>query len=130
MLDKFPPDFLIQLSKDEWDNLRFQIGISSLPAWGGRRYPPFAFTEQGVAMLSGVLNSKKAVHVNVSIMRAFVRIRQLLSSNKDLARRLEELEKRHAKHDEDFKIVFAAISELMEPPVKPRPRIGFQPHKK
>ena len=90
---------------------------------------PFVFTEQGVAMLSSVLNSQKSIQVNIAIMRAFVRIRQLLSSNQNLTRRLEELEKRHALHDDHFKSVFAAIRELMEPPKKPRRRIGFQPVK-
>lgn len=88
---RFPPDFMFQLTAKEFANLRFQIGTSS---WGGRRYRPYAFTEQGVAMLSSVLNSERAVRVNIEIMRAFVRLRQLLSSHADLAKKLEALEGR------------------------------------
>src|SRR5439155_11455021 len=110
---RFPPDFMFQLTAKEFANLRFQIGTSS---WGGRRYRPYAFTEQGVAMLSSVLNSDRAVRVNIEIMRAFVRLRQLLSSHADLARKLEALEK---KYDSQFKVVFDAIRQMMEPPQKP-----------
>ncbi len=92
-------------------------------SWGGRRYPPYAFTEHGVAMLSSVLRSPRAVQVNVEIMRAFIRLRRLLASHRDLSRRLEELEK---KYDAQFKVVFDAIRQLMEPsPAEPRRRIGF-----
>jgi len=91
-------------------------------SWGGRRYLPYAFTEQGVAMLSTVLRSPRAVHVNIEIMRAFVRLRQMLQANADLARKLEALER---KHDTQFKVVFDAIRGLMEPPARPRRRIGF-----
>jgi len=110
---------MFQLSPEETEHLKCQIGISS---WGGRRYYPYAFTEQGVAMLSSVLHSERAVHVNIEIMRAFVQLRQLLSSHADLARKLEALEK---KYDAQFKVVFDAIRELMEPPAAPRRRIGF-----
>jgi len=89
-LDRFPQDFMFQLSAKEFESLRFHFGISK-PGRGGRRYPPYAFTEQGVAMLSSVLNSKRAVQVNIEIMRAFVRLREILSTHKDLARKLEEL---------------------------------------
>jgi hypothetical protein len=99
--------------------LKSQFVISS---WGGVRTPPYAFTEQGVAMLSSVLNSDRAVQVNIEIMRAFVRLRQLLASNADLARKLETLEK---KYDAQFKVVFDAIRQLMSPPAKPRREIGF-----
>jgi len=92
-------------------------------SWGGRRYLPYAFTEQGVAMLSGVLRSPRAVHVNIEIMRAFVRLRQLLQANADLAKKLASLEK---KYDAQFRIVFDAIRELMAPPTKPKRRIGFR----
>ena len=122
--DRFPADFLLQLTKQEWADLRFQSGMSRTPAWGGRRYPPYAFTEQGVAMLSSVLRSHRAVQVNIEIMRAFVRLRQILASHKDLARRLDGLER---KYNSQFKAVFDAIRELMEPPAKPRPKIGFNP---
>jgi len=120
--DRFPEDFMFQLTEQEFNNLRSQIVTSS---WGGRRYPPYAFTEQGVAMLSSVLRSKRAVMVNVEIMRAFVRLRQMLASNADLARKLAALEK---KHDAQFKIVFNAIRELMTPPEPKKKRpIGFAP---
>ena len=121
-IDRFPDDFMFQLTKEEFDNLRSQIGISS--QWGGRRYPPYAFTEQGVAMLSSVLRSKRAVLVNVQIMRTFVRLRQLLSSHADLARKLAALER---KYDRQFKVVFDVIRQLMEPPPGPKRKpIGFQ----
>jgi hypothetical protein len=122
--DRFPVDFMFQLTDQEFEILRCQFGTSSL--WGGRRYAPYAFTEQGVAMLSSVLRSKRAVQVNVEIMRAFVRLRQLLSSHADLLRQLETLEK---KYDAQFNIVFEAIRQLMAPP-EPRPKkgsIGFRP---
>ena len=119
---RFPADFMFKLTAAEAKNLRSQIVTSS---WGGPRYRPHVFTEQGVAMLSSVLNSERAVQVNIEIMRAFVRLRQMLASNKDLARKLGELER---KYDAQFKVVFDAIRELMAPPVKPRPKIGFHPH--
>lgn len=119
-LDRFPADFMFRLNASELANLKCQFGISS---WGGRRGFPYAFTEQGVAMLSSVLRSPRAVQVNVEIMRAFVRLRQMLSSHADLARKLDELEQ---KYDEQFRAVFDAIRELMSPPErKKRPPIGF-----
>ena len=121
-LDRFPEDFMFQLTTEETENLRFQIGTSRA-GHGGRRYLPYAFTEQGVAMLSGLLNSPRAVKVNVEIMRAFVRLRRLLASHTELARKLSQMEK---KYDEQFKVVFDAIRALMEPAEKPRKRIGFQ----
>ena len=117
---RFPKDFMFELTKQELDNLRSQFGTSS---WGGTRYPPMAFTEQGVAMLSSVLNSERAVQVNIEIMRAFVRIRQMISAHKDIERRLDALEERY---DEQFKVVFDAIRALMEPPEEPRKKIGFE----
>jgi hypothetical protein len=121
--ERFPDDFMFQLSVEEWDNLRSQIVISSFH--GGRRYPPYAFTEQGVAMLSSVLRSKRAVRVNVEIMRTFVRLRELLASHKDLARKLDDLERRF---DKQFQVVFEAIRQLMSPPDdgKTKRRIGFE----
>ena len=126
---RFPRDFMFQLSLQELRNLKSQIAISS-SRWGGRRHQPYAFTEQGVAMLSSVLNSERAVQVNIEIMRAFVRLREMVASNKDLAKRLDELEK---KYDSQFKVVFDAIRELMTPPdpppdllPPPNPRIGFR----
>jgi len=120
-LDRFPEDFMFQLTREEFDILRSQSVTSS--HWGGRRYPPYAFTEQGVAMLSSVLRSKRAVQVNVEIMRAFVRLRRMLASHAGLQRRLNELEK---KYDQKFRVVFDAIRKLMAPPKKERKQIGFQ----
>ena len=120
--ERFPDDFMFQLTVEEADFLRFQIETSK-PARGGRRYLPYAFTEQGVAMLSSVLRSTRAVQVNIAIMRAFVRLRELLLSNADLARKLASLE---GKYDAQFKVVFDAIRQLMAPPpAKPKPQIGF-----
>lgn len=119
-IGRFPGDFMFRLDADEATHLKSQFAISS---WGGRRSPPLAFTEQGVAMLSSVLRSPRAVAVNVEIMRAFVRLRRLLESNVALSRRLDALERRY---DGKFLEVFAAIRELMAPPRKPAKRIGFQ----
>ena len=116
---RFPDDFMFELSEEEFASLRFQFGTSR---WGGRRYRPYAFTEQGVAMLSSVLRSGRAVNVNIEIMRAFVRLRAMLSSHEDLARMLAALEK---KYDAQFKVVFDAIRELMTPPQPKRRPIGF-----
>ncbi len=119
-LDRFPEDFMIQLTHEELRGLIFHFGTSS---WGGTRKPPRAFTEQGVAMLSSVLRGKRAVHVNIEIMRAFVRLRRMLQANTVLARQLRDLEK---KYDSQFKVVFDAIRQLMTPPSgKPR-QIGFK----
>jgi hypothetical protein len=117
--ERFPSDFMFQLTPAEFANLKSQFVISS---WGGARAAPYAFTEQGVAMLSSVLRSPRAVQVNIAIMRAFVKLREILSSHRDLALRLEEME---SKYDEQFKVVFDAIRQLMTPPLKPRRRIGF-----
>jgi len=119
-VDRFPPDFMFRLTRREFSELKFHFGTSSR---GGTRKLPRAFTEQGVAMLSGVLKSKRAVRVNVEIMRAFVKLRRMLASNDELARKLEELEK---KYDEQFGVVFEAIRQLMTPPDPPRKKIGFE----
>jgi hypothetical protein len=122
-IDRFPEDFMFQLTKNEYNILRSQFVTSS--EWGGRRYPPYAFTEQGVAMLSSVLRSRRAVQVNIEIMRTFVKLREMLSSHKDLARKLNNLEK---KYDEKFKIVFDAIRQLMSTSDSKKKRpIGFAP---
>jgi hypothetical protein len=119
-IDRFPDDFMFQLSEEEFSLLKSQIVISS---WGGpRRARPYAFTEQGVAMLSSVLKSKRAIHVNIEIMRTFVRLRKLLLSHAELARKLAALER---KYDSQFKIVFDAIRQLMTPPESKRRPIGF-----
>jgi len=121
--DRFPDDFMFRLTREEFHNLKFHFGISS---WGGTRKPPRAFTEQGVAMLSSVLRSKRAVQVNIEIMRAFVRLRRMLASHADLARKLADLEK---KYDTQFKLVFDAIRQLMAEPESTRAQIGFRPRK-
>jgi hypothetical protein len=124
-LDRFPQDFMFQLNSEELENLKSQIGTSS---WGGRRYVPFVFTEQGVAMLSGVLKSKRAVQVNIAIMRTFVRLREMIVSNKVLAAKLSELENKIENQGTDIKTLFAAIHQLMNPPPEPpKRRIGFHP---
>ncbi|HXI71053.1 MAG TPA: ORF6N domain-containing protein [Verrucomicrobiae bacterium] len=122
--DRFPDDFAFQLTPPEAANLRSQIVISS-SAHGGRRYLPYVFTGQGVAMLSSVLRSGRAVQVNVAIMRAFVSLRRLLATNETLARKFAELERKLERHDEAIKSLFEAIRELMLPPIKPKREIGF-----
>jgi hypothetical protein len=121
--DRFPPDFMFELTDGEFKNLRSQIVTSSLSQWGGTRYKPMVFTEQGVAMLSSILRSKQAVQANIEIMRTFVRLRQMLSVHKDLERRLDELEDRY---DEQFKVIFDAIRLLMAEEEKPEKKIGFE----
>jgi hypothetical protein len=117
---RFPADFMFELSRDEHAALRRHFG--TLKRGGHPKYPPYVFTEQGVAMLSSVLNSERAILVNIMIMRAFVRLREMIVSRKDLARRLAELEK---KYDSQFKVVFDAIRQLMEPAKSKSQRIGF-----
>ncbi|MBI4566492.1 MAG: ORF6N domain-containing protein [Planctomycetes bacterium] len=127
-LERFPDDFMFQLTAEEFEALRFHFGTSNLRSQfatskrGGRRYLPYVFTEQGVAMLSSVLRSRRAIQVNIEIMRVFVRLKRLLASHADLARRLDELER---KYDGQFRMVFDAIRELMEPPEESPSRIGF-----
>jgi len=108
-IERFPEDFMFQLTREEFDSLKSQDVISSR-GWGGRRYPPYAFTEQGVAMLAGVLRSERAVQVNIEIMRAFVRLRAMLAADRDLSRRLDALERRY---DAQLKTVIEAIRQLM-----------------
>jgi hypothetical protein len=121
-IDRFPDDFMIRLTEAEVQSLRSQSVILKTGRGGHSKYLPYAFTEQGVGMLSSVLHSKRAVHVNLEIMRTFVRLRRMLSANVELARKLETLEK---KYDAQFRVVFDAIRELMAPtPPKTRP-IGF-----
>ena len=129
--DRFPPDFMFQLTKEELKNLRAQgaanlksQSVISSSGWGGRRIRPHAFTEQGVAMLSSVLRSGRAIRVNIEVMRAFVRLRRMLASHADLARKLDALER---KYDAQFRVVFDAIRELMAPPVRKPRSIGFHP---
>ena len=122
-IHRFPKDFMFQLTRKEFENLRCQFGTSRF--WGGRRYRPYAFTEQGVAMLSSVLSSRKAIAVNIAIMRAFVKIREVLSANKELAEKLKELESKLEKHDADIHNIFDAIRQLMAVQEKPKRQIGF-----
>jgi hypothetical protein len=136
---RFPSDFMFQLTKEEEDDLRCQIGISSekarsrlksqfvisKPGRGGRRHRPYAFTEQGVAMLSSVLKSQRAVKVNIAVMRAFVKLRETIETNRELARKFAKLEKRVGKHDHRIDAILEAIRQLMRPPEKPRREIGF-----
>ena len=120
-IDRFPGDFMFQLTADEFNRLKSHLVTSS---WGGlRRATPYAFTEQGVAMLSSVLRSERAVQVNIAIMRVFVRLREMLATNKDLTWKLDALER---KYDTQFKVIFDAIRELTQPPARPRRRIGFK----
>jgi len=119
---RFPEDFAFLLTRQEVMILKSQIATSR---WGGRRKLPYAFTEQGVAMLSGVLNSERAILVNIAIIRAFVNLRHILSSNKELALKLEQLERKIEKHDTEIHAIFEAIRQLMAPPEKPKRSIGF-----
>jgi hypothetical protein len=121
-LMRFPADFMFQLTSDETENLRSQFVTSS---WGGRRYLPFVFTEQGVAMLSSVLKSDRAIQVNIAIMRAFVKVRELLATHQELALRLGELEAKFNKHDGQIRDVFEAIKALLAG--QPKRPIGFRP---
>ena len=120
--ERFPSDFLFQLTPDEIAVLRSQFVTLNRGRGRHSKYLPYAFTEQGVAMLSSVLRSKRAVQVNIEIMRAFVRLRRMLASNEELARKLAALEK---KYDSQFRVVFEAIRELMAPPTTKRRKIGF-----
>ena len=117
---RFPPDFMFQLTAEELGNLRRQFGTSS--QWGGRRYPPYAFTEHGAVMVASVLKSRRAVEVSVVVVRAFVRMRRMLADNRQLAAKLAELE---SKYDVQFRVVFDAIRKLMEKP-KPYPEPAKQ----
>ena len=123
---RFPEDFMFELTKEEFRNWRSQFVTSNQDKMG-LRYRPMAFTEQGVAMLSSILKSKRAIEVNIAIMRTFVQLRKIMATRRELARKLEELEGRLGKHDEQFKVVFDAIRALMEEPEKPRrKKIGFE----
>jgi len=125
-IERFPEDFMFQLTDREFKNLKSQIVISS---WGGaRRAKPYAFTEQGIAMLSSVLKSKRAIQVNIAIMRAFVKLRGILSAHKELAYKLDQLERKIEKHDAEIRSIFQAIRQLMSPPDKPKHQIGFHPN--
>ena len=126
---RFPADFMFPLNKQEAKSLTSQFAISK-KGRGGRRTLPYAFTEQGVAMLSSVLKSERAIDVNIAIMRAFVKLRETLETNRELARKFAELEKRVGKHDAKIDAILEAIRQLMAPPEKPRREIGFHVREK
>ena len=123
---RFPEDFMFLLTKEEFNNLIFQFGTSS---WGGRRKPPYAFTEQGVAMLSGVLHSERAVIVNIQIMRVFTKVREMLMDNLSIRLEIEEIKKKLVNQDKNIELVFSYLDELIEKHENPKPRkqIGFNP---
>src|SRR5882762_6025962 len=122
---RFPSDFMFQLNKKEAESLTSQFATSKTGR-GGRRYFPYAFTEQGVAMLSSVLNSERAIEVNIAIMRAFVKLRQMLESNEELNRKFTAVIRKLATHDKYFTIVFDELKKLNDPPTRPRKQIGFK----
>jgi hypothetical protein len=124
-ISRFPDDFMFQITKEEFDILLFQIGISS---WGGRRTPPYAFTEQGVAMLSGVLNSERAIQVNIQIMRVFTRVREILMDNLSIKLEIEQIKKTLMNQDKNIELVFSYLDELIDKNENPKPRktIGFK----
>ena len=123
--ERFPGDFMFQLTTKEFENLRSQIGASS---WGGTRYLPMVFTEQGVAMLSSVLNSSTAIEVNIQIIRIFTKMKEMLLTNKDILLKLQKIETKLLAHDDDIKLIFDYLKKLLDPiPAAPRKRIGFKP---
>ena len=124
-LDRFPEDFMFQLARVEADSLRCQTGTSN-DGRGGRRYLPYVFTEHGVVMLSSVLNSERAVQMNVLIVRAFVKLREMLSTHKDLANKIEEIERQQQEHGRQLTAVYTMVRRLMEPPRKKKRQIGFR----
>lgn len=125
-IGRSPGDFIIELTNKELEILRSQIGTSS---WGGARYVPMLFTELGVAMLSSILNSKTAIEVNIQIMRVFTRMRELTLTHKDILLKLEQLEKKSNKHDEEIQLIFSYLKKLLNPPQPPRRRIGYKADK-
>ncbi len=122
-LKRFPADFMFQLNGSEIKNLKYQIGTSS---WGGRRKQPYVFTELGVAMLSSVLHSDRAVQMNIFIMRAFVQLRELIATNKEVATRMDALERRQDKQSEHLVAISTALKKLADEPVRPKGRMGFE----
>lgn len=123
-IERFPKDFMFELTTKEFADLRSQFGTSG---WGGTRYTPMAFTEQGVAMLSSVLNSSTAIKVNIQIIRVFTRMKEMVLTNKDILLKLEQLEKKVSGHDQNMQMIFEALKQLLNPPQEPRKRIGFKP---
>ena len=124
-IERFPSDFMFRLTPEEFEFLRSQFGTSK-KGRGGRRYPPYVFTEHGAVMLASVLNSKRAVEASIFIVRAFVKMREILAVHKEFARKLTELERRVSGHDDDIKTLIQAIKRLIQPPAKPKKQIGFK----
>lgn len=122
-IERFPDDFMFQLSKEEWENLKSQNATAS---WGGRRNPPYMFTEQGIAMLSSVLNSSVAIQVNISIMRVFVKMRQWAANYTDLLEKIEELQAAQGEQNEDIANIYRIIEELVRPQLTERKQIGYK----
>ena len=122
-IDRLPSDFMFQLTVEEFDNLKSQFATAS---WGGRRVAPYAFMEHGVLMLSSVLNSERAIKVNIQIMRVYTKFREMLLTHKDILLKLEQLERQVGQNSNDIQMIFAALKELLNPPPEPRPRIGFR----
>lgn len=125
-IERFPGDFMFEMNEDEFQNWRSQIVTSNFSDKMGLRYPPFCFTEQGVAMLSSILSSKQAIEVNIKIIRIFTKMREVLSSNKDVLLKLEQLEKKVNKHDGDIELIFKALKQLLNSPNPPRKKIGYK----
>ncbi len=121
-ITRFPKDFMFEMSKEEMKNWRCQSGTSS---WGGTRYPPMAFTEHGAIMAAGILNSPRAIEASIKVVRAFVQLREILATHKDLAIKLEKLEEKLTEHDEQFSIVFDTIKQLLHTETKTKNKIGF-----
>ncbi len=124
-LGRFPADFLVQLTEEDYENLKSQFATSS-SGWGGKRKPPFAFTEHGAIMVASVLNSPRAIEMSVLVVRAFVKLRSILATHRELGRKLEELERKLSTHDQQLVVLFKAIRELLTPPPKPKMQIGFR----
>lgn len=124
-ISRFPEDFMFELTKSEFESLRSQIATSK-SGRGGSRYLSIAFTEQGVAMLSSILNSETAIHVNIQIIRVFTKTRQILLDHKDILHQLDKIENKLTKHDEDIALIFECLRQLLNPPEKERPKIGFR----
>ena len=122
-IERFPEDFMFQLTNEEFENLKSQYATSS---WGGKRKPPYAFTEYGVLMLSGILNSDTAIQVNIRIMRVYAKLREMLLTNKDILLKLEQLEHKVSENSSDIQMIFSALKQLLNPEHPPRQRIGFK----
>ncbi len=125
-IERFPSDFMFQLTKEEYDSLRSQIATLKQERGQHRKYLPYTFTEHGAIMAATILNSPKAIEMSVFVVRAFVKLREILSTNKELIHKLNELDKKYEKHDKDIKIIIETIRQLMSPPEKPERKIGFK----